>query len=238
MKIGLLDMADKLVIVPYNIKKHSTQVKFLIEKYLVPMYLNRMGITEKERSKYLTIEDCLDPESATNPKFENVSYVAIESSGRVVACYMNYFLSEQNLQSDLIDHPKAGMFDHHNPAKLRQFSEHRYEVCHDMVNLYKQYNQEILFYMETGIVIPEYRRLGITKLLTNKACKRFGQDYGILWEGMKLVDNDKKCPGLQPSDEANLGLHLFGVDGFLPLKRVLSYDNYVVDVLFRPPGPI
>ena len=219
---------NKLTISRYNIKQHGKQVQALMEKYLIPTYLKRLGIKESERSNYIDVEDCLDPKSVENPKFEDVSYVAVEEKGRIVACGMNYFITKSDFQLNFIDYVKQGAENMDSPASLRHFAEHRYEVCHDLVNLFDEYNLEKLFYIESGIVVPEYRRKKLTMELFSKACHRFGEEHGILWEGMlrnQLVE----------SGEVNPELRIPGIDGFISLKKILSHDDYFVNVAFRPP---
>uniref|UniRef100_A0A7M5VCW0 Uncharacterized protein n=1 Tax=Clytia hemisphaerica TaxID=252671 RepID=A0A7M5VCW0_9CNID len=222
---------NKLTIYRYNIKQHAEQVQALIEKYLVPMYYKRLGIKENERSKYIHVEDCLDPKSADNPKFEDVSYVAIDENDRIVGCNMNYFVTKQDFQQNFINFVEQGAQNRENPESLRRFAKHRYEVCHNLVNLFDDYNLEKLFYIESGIVVPEYRGVKLSLEMTSKACQRFGEEHGILWEGMlqnRLVE----------SGEANSEFNVPGIDGFVSLKKILSYDEYLVNVAFRPPKKI
>jgi len=40
--------ADDLKIIPYNIQEHGEQVQDLVNKYLIPTYLKRMGLHADE----------------------------------------------------------------------------------------------------------------------------------------------------------------------------------------------
>ena len=63
----------------------------LVDKYLIPSYISRLGIKPEEREFYAKVKDVLDTQSAFNPKFETNSYVSIDQkSGKIVGCILCY----------------------------------------------------------------------------------------------------------------------------------------------------
>ena len=77
-------------------KKHIPDVKELFDKYLVPIYLKRMGITKEEiTNEIIEMEDILDPNVTSDERYQECSVVCVnKSNNKVVACCMNYFLNE------------------------------------------------------------------------------------------------------------------------------------------------
>ena len=61
----------------HKIQNHGKEVQRLVNKYLIPSYISRLGIKPEEREFYAKVEDVLDTQSAFNPKFETNSYVRL-----------------------------------------------------------------------------------------------------------------------------------------------------------------
>ena len=214
----------------YCIKRHSAQVQKLLDTYLTPMYCQRLKIPLKDRSKYTKIEDCLDSEASTSPKFEGQSHVAIdESSGKIVACQLNYFVSRDTFQKEFIDSNQKIAGDLSFSENIRKYCQHRYTVCHDLTDLYQKYNLEKILYMETTVILPEYRRLRIPDMLQDPVYDNYPED-GILAEGMLNV-----ASYLAGGLETNKLIQAAKRGEMIYCKRVLSYDGFVVPVVFRPP---
>eukprot|EP00111_Clytia_hemisphaerica_P003778 TCONS_00010850-protein len=206
----------RIKVLRYNIQQHSNQVHNLVEKYLIPTYYKRLGISETERSTYMDFEDCLDPGYTQNQKFQDASYIAIEESGRIIACTMNYFVPKQTFQKVFIDSQKSVSEDNTLPDTVRKYFRHRYDVCHDLMKpLYEDHKLDTVLYLESGIVIPEYRRLKLTNKILSKIYARFGADYGIFCEGM--IPNKHVLSG-----EVNPKFIVPGVDGLDVIKSLLS----------------
>uniref|UniRef100_A0A7M5WZM2 Uncharacterized protein n=1 Tax=Clytia hemisphaerica TaxID=252671 RepID=A0A7M5WZM2_9CNID len=214
----------------YCTKKHSAQVQTLLDRYLTPMYCQRLKIPLKDKLKYTDIEDCLESDSASNPKFEGQSHVAIEkSSGKLVACQLNYYVSKETFKNVFIDSNQSIAGDLSNNENIRKYCQHRYAVCHDLIDLYEKYNLEKILYMETTVILPEYRRLRVPDLLQDPVYGNYPND-GILAEGMLTVGS-YLAGGL----EQNKLIQSVRRGEMIYCKRVLSHDGFVVPVVFRPP---
>eukprot|EP00111_Clytia_hemisphaerica_P001193 TCONS_00003411-protein len=95
--------------------------------------------------------------------------------------------------------------------------------------LYEKYNLEKILYMETTVILPEYRRLRVPDLLQDPVYGNYPND-GILAEGMLTVGS-YLAGGL----EQNKLIQSVRRGEMIYCKRVLSHDGFVVPVVFRPP---
>ena len=215
----------------YNVQKHAKQARKLIDHYLLPTYYQRMGIKAEESSKYIDVEDILDPQSIMDPRYEQTSKVAFNQSGDMVGLHLSYFVDKPSWQKEFIDASREYFEDKSLKESVRKYCKHRYEVCEGLDDLYDRYQVEKFIYFESTIVHPDYRRMGISLANQKKAYEEFGTKYGILTESQTpkyLVDTGKI---------KTLEQTVPGVDGFVILKDIRSYDDFIVVVAFRPPLP-
>ena len=78
----------------YNVQKHAKQARKLIDHYLLPTYYQRLGIKAEESSKYIDVEDILDPQLIMDPRYEQTSKVAFNQSGDMVGLQLSYFVDK------------------------------------------------------------------------------------------------------------------------------------------------
>ena len=226
---------DGLNIVPYNVQKHGEQVQDLMNKYLIPTYLKRMGLRVGEvTDKYYLAEDVLHPQAAMNTKFEEgFSFVAVDKSYRVLGCHLCYHVTKKQFKSDFVDSNYEIMNDDSYKESVRKYCQHRYAVCRDWPDLYDTYGMEKILYMESVILHPDIRGGHTHHKLELSSVVACDERHGILVEGMWPV---KKFLEVHP--ESSVGQVLGDVEehtGFVLIERNLSYDGYVTPVYFRPP---
>ena len=213
----------------YNIQKHGKEVQRLVDNYLVPTYISRLGIKPEEREFYATVEDVLDTQSAFNSKFEKHSYVGIdEKSGKVIGCALSYIVTKDFIKEYFIDTNKKIGSDDRYPESIRKYARHRYVVSHDLIRLFDDHNIKDMIYYESTIIHPDYRGAALNTEIFKKV-KDGRERYGILCEGM-VPRSQQHALGLVPGDVWNqMGSEL--------VKCLYSYDGYVIPVWFIPPRP-
>uniref|UniRef100_A0A7M5V3Q8 Uncharacterized protein n=1 Tax=Clytia hemisphaerica TaxID=252671 RepID=A0A7M5V3Q8_9CNID len=163
--------------------------------------------------------------------YEQTSKVALNQSGDMVGLHLSYFVDKPSWQKDFIGSSKEGAHNKNFKESVRKYSQHRYEVCKGVDELFDRYQLEKFIYFESTIVHPDYRRMGISQANQKLAYEEFGTKYGILTESQTpkyLVDTGKI---------KTLEQTVPGVDGFEILKDIRSYDDFIVVVTFRPPLP-
>ena len=216
-------------VIKYNIQKHGTDVQKLLDKYLVPTYISRMGIKPEERELYAEIEDVLESQSAFNPKFEVGSTVAVDvKSGKIVGCCLCYLSTKQFFKNNFIDINKNVGSDNKYPECIRKYTRHRHVVCHDLIRLYDDYKIDELIYLESTVIHPKYRGAGLNNVLFKNVLMTLGGKYGILCEGM-IPTVSQHPSGIVPGDVSES-------DGSVLVKSLYSYDGYAIPVWFIPPA--
>ena len=223
-----------LEIVEYDIENHSDEVQKLLDEYLLPTYYKRLGITQNERLKYAEIEDILHPNLAKDPKFNKFSLVAIdENSGKVVALGLSYLATKENFREDFVDLNKRISNDPNYSQEIRKYCQHRYAVCHPILEFYDRFGLDKLIYLEDTVVARKYRGLGVHIVMTNLLTEKFGNEYGFLSEGMIPVEKL-----LTAEKFIDLEWNVIGTwraEGWYTVNRQLSYDGYVCPVNIFPP---
>ena len=48
-------------IIKYNVKRHAEGMQKLLDKYIIPIYLKRMGLKTEQQLEYAKFESVLDP---------------------------------------------------------------------------------------------------------------------------------------------------------------------------------
>ena len=213
----------------YKIQKHGKEVQGLVDKYLIPSYISRLGIKPEEREFYAKVEDVLDTQSAFNPKFEANSYVSIDQeSGRIIGCALSYIVTRDFYKNNFVDINKKIGSDESYPEHIRKYARHRYVVCHDLIQLFDDHNVKDMIYYESTIIHPGYRGSALNLDLLSKVDSGRGR-YGILFEGMIPPGKSQHGIGLVPGD------YNWKPIGCKLLKCLYSYDGYVIPVWFIPP---
>uniref|UniRef100_A0A7M5X0N6 Uncharacterized protein n=1 Tax=Clytia hemisphaerica TaxID=252671 RepID=A0A7M5X0N6_9CNID len=225
-----------LEIVVYNIEKHSGEVQKLLDEYLVPTYYKRMGITQDERLKYAHIEDILHPNLAKDPKFNKFSLVAVEKdSGEVVALGLSYLITKQEFQEDFVDLNKRISNDQNYSPEIRKYCQHRYAVCHPILEYYDKFGIDELIYLEDVVTTRKYRGLGVHVAIMGVAFEKFGHEYGFLSEGMVPVEKFITEKKFQNHEWSPIGTWVS--DRWYLVNKQFSYDGYICPVFISGPVP-
>eukprot|EP00111_Clytia_hemisphaerica_P001237 TCONS_00003516-protein len=214
----------------YIIEKHSEQVIELLAKHLLPTYMKRLGITREQQKKDLIeVEAILDPGHLKREIFEKASYVALDKSDKVVACSLNYFISKEEWLKYFVE-PNKSITQNTNYSKhIRKYCQQQYDLYHDVIDLtYDKYNLQTILYLEDGVTLPEYRGLRIAQWLQRTVLGDFGEQYGILGEGMVPMDRIN-------AGKVNPAFNAWRENGFLTVKEIVTHDKVMVPVWFRPP---
>jgi len=227
--------ADDLKIIPYNIQEHGEQVQDLVNKYLIPTYLKRMGLHADELTdKYYLAEEILHPRGAMDEKFvEGLSFVAVDKSNRVLGCHLSYYVTKDQFNSHFVENNYKVMKDKSYKESVRKYCQHCYFIWRDCLHLYDSYHMEKLLYLESVILHPDIRGRGTDLKLEFSSIRACNERHGILvdgmWPIMKLLEvlPDFLADGVV-GDVKDLG--------FILLERTISYDGYVVPVFFKPPN--
>ena len=225
-------MATGLRKTKYIIEKHSEQVIDLVAKHLLPTYMKRLGITRENQKRKLTdVEAILDPSHLRKNIFEGASYVALDESDKLVACSLNYFTSREEWLKYFVGPNKAIAQNTNYGENIRKYCQQQYELYYDVIDLtYDKYNLQTILYLEDGVTLPEYRGLRIAQWLQKTVIRDFGEQYGILGEGMVplyRIDAGKVNPAFDA----------WRKNGFITVKKIVTHDKVMVPVWFRPPQP-
>jgi hypothetical protein len=218
---------QELEIVRYCIQKHGEQVQHLLNEYLIPISLKRMGLRADEvTERHYHVEDVLEPRGAFDIRFEGFSFVAIDGSSRVVGCQLNYFVDEKDFDDVFVKHNKILMSDESFRESVRKYCQHRYAVSLEIFNIYRRFNVKRLLYLETTCVHPDNRGANLFPLFIQASLDATLE--GVLIEGQWSIKSFMRN---------NQSLDVIGdilPNGLIALKRILSYDRYVIPIYFRP----
>ena len=226
---------SELLVIPYNIEKHGEQVQLLLDKYLKPTYLDRMGLRADEvTEKDCLAEDILDSRGVFAKKFEGCSFVVVNKWSRVLGCQLNYYVKKEQFKSDFVDSNFKIMNDYSYKESVRKYCQHRYALCRNWLPLFRTFNMRKLLYLETVLFHPDIRGLKDNKLML-EIVKRIhavcDKDCGVLLEMMWPLDKFIKYNPL----ESSMVVGDVDGDGYVLIERTISYDKFVIPVLFKPP---
>ena len=115
-------------IIRYNVKQRGEQVQNLLDRYMIPTYLKRMGLKPEQKLEYLHCEPALDPNDTYDRKLEDYSLVVIEndSNNNVIGCQTNYFLSRTMISEKLKGFQE--IIDRKEDDMLHEYCKHRVKV--------------------------------------------------------------------------------------------------------------
>lgn len=201
----------------------------LLDKHLIPVSARRLGLRleDIEKRHYLA-ESVLDSRRVFDKSLEECSLVAMDTNtGQVVGCQINYFLDKKEYEKEFIQINKTIMADKSYEESVRRYCQHRLAVSQDMFNVYDKLGVERLLYLETTCILPNYRqKYGLKEKLIIASLNL--TDEAVLTEGQWSIES------YMQRKEKNVMGEIFP-SGFVMYRRYLSYDNYVIPVLYLPP---
>ena len=211
-------------IIRYNVNQHGKQMQNLLDKYIIPTYIKRMGLTPDQQLKYVECEPALDPNGAFDRKLEEHSLVVVDNTS-VIGCQTNYFLSskmisdEQERFQEIVDCKKYGI--------LHEYCKHRVKMMTEIAKLIVKHpvNEEGAFYIESTIAHPDWRNQNISRNLHSKSVDNAGHKELVIMEGMMpkhLYENSKSW-----RKPFQIGFKLHSIE--------FTYDDYACPLWYRPP---
>ena len=211
-------------IIRYNIKDHAKEVQSLLEKYIVPTYLRRMGLTPEERMEYVDFKPVLDPKGAFNKKFEPNSLVAVDNDGKMIGCQTSFYMDTYSYLEDLnkmIEH-----FAHKQNDCLQSNFKDLLIEAHEYNKVVEKFpGTDRIVFLESTIVDPQWRKQMISTELHKESLNILDDGELVLLEGMMptRVNVDKDV-------QKHLRI------GFKLHATLFKYDGYGGPILYRPPN--
>lgn len=187
-------------------KKHIPAVKELFDKYLIPNYLRRMGITKEELTDdIIKFETILDPEVTSEKYYQQYSMVCVDRNlnDKVVGCYMCYPLDEAEYNESLVDSAKRYLLLKNQPESVRSYAKALIR-SNEGLNIFQEYNLKKILYIETVIIDATYRGNEIIKNFFHLSRDRALKDNNIsailsetqippeVWKGRREVLLNKR----------------------------------------------
>ena len=167
-------------------KIHVPEVKKLFDKYLVPVYLKRMGINKNQvTSEVIQLEELLHPDIVSHERYLESSVVCIDenSSNEVVGFGMGLYLNK-NLYRRCFDQLEEYLKVENRPEDLRSYAKsilqlHRYR----RTDLFDKYGLKTVLMFESSVVIPNLIGKGIGLNIAESLACKFGRNVdGIIFE--------------------------------------------------------
>ena len=226
-------MDDGIRVTNYKIADHAKGAQKLIDRYLIPFYLERMGIKAEDRVKYSHIEDVLDPNRILDPAFEFASYVALNGKGEVVGCYLNYKVTRSRFLKEWLENDKRYASDSNLPKSVRDYCQHSYSLFDGLERaIFDQYNLDEIIYCESFVTDPKYRGHHLADLSKEMNEKDHGVKYHFLVDSTLPIDlymsKKNNVLFLSPVGSVNEDYEL--------IRRLFTYDKHVVLVEFSTPA--
>ena len=223
---------DDIKFTKYKIVDHAKGVQKLIDLYLIPAYLKRLHIKDEERAKYSHIEDVLDPKRIMDSAFEFTSYVAQNKNGEIIGCFLYYIVTKSTFQETWIDGNKKFANDSKLPEPIRNYCQHLHSLYDGLTHkIFDQNNINEIIYAESVITAPEYRGHHLADVAGEKLEREFGGKFHIFVDSMMPIELYMK-----KTETKNYWSPVGTVfKGYITLRKVLSYDRYVVKVCLSTP---
>ena len=216
-------------ILRYNVKQHAKGMQNLLDKYIMPIHLKRMNLKPEQRLEYAEFEPILDPRGAYNKKFEDYSLAVVNESGILIGCQTNFIFTKESMLGNIkalqnvLDRKEDG-------SMLRQYCQHRLRIWFDFMKIYDKYpNIERVFYLESTIIEPAWRRHGISVDLHRKSLD--------LVSACELVFLDGRMPTkVWGSDTCKARMEERYEMGFKLHSDEITYDGNVCPLFYKPPS--
>jgi len=211
-------------------EKHIPEVKDLFNKYLLPTYYERLGITKQQiTDDIIELEDNVHSNVVSSERFRECSLVCVDENNKVIACQLNHFLDEDGYNSYFIEPPQKYLKLPNKSKETREYAEYILNAYngHDLFN---RYNINRVFYLESTIVLPEYRGQGITVVFRALSVSYFTKEGdGILSETQIPKEKMEKMRK-RKNFEQDL-VNSFLSDGGIKLNAITSNGYYCMVVL-------
>ena len=222
---------DGIHITKYKVAEHYEGAQKLIDRYLMPFYLGRMGVKDEDRAKYLHIEPILNPSRIKDSAFEFASYVALDSNGRVIGCYINYVLTKPVFQG-WGEYDKGFANDSSLPKSIRNYCQHAYALFDGLERkIFDQHNINEVIYCESVITAPEFRGHHLGDLVEEIYKKEHGSKYHFLFDSTMPIELY-----MSKINRASFSIPVGSVhDDYTLIKKALTYDQYVVLIKLSKP---
>ena len=192
-----------------------------------------MGIKAEDRVKYSHIEDVLDPNRILDPAFEFASYVALNSKGEVIGCYLNYKVTRSRFLKEWLENDKMYANDSSLPKSVRDYCQHSYSLFDGLDRvIFDQYDIDEIIYCESAVTDPKYRGHHLADLSGEMNEKDHGTKYHF------LVDSTIPIDLYMSKNNHDLFWSPVGTvyGDYVLIRKLLTYDKLVVLVQFSTPA--
>ena len=212
-------------IIRYNINKHGKQMQNLLDKYIIPTYIKRMGLTPDQQSEYAEFEPVLDPKSAFHKRLKDHSLVAVNGDGKLIGCQTNYFLHKKEVIEEVKNLKKMiNISSSDEEGLLAEYCRHRLRITNETVQLLRSYpTVSKAFYLESTILIPSWRGQNISAELHSQSLNIVGPEAFVLLEGM------------MPNEKYDEGINIRSDIGFIKYYADFTKDGFACPIYYRPP---
>lgn len=220
-------------ILRYNIKDHAKGMQNLLDKYIVPNYLKRMGLSPENQLAFVDYEPVLDPIAAYDKKLEPHSLVAVDNDGKMIGCQTNFYMdtnsyledefkldiqSDSNQLRDIIDSISNKASDTH------KWFEDVSKTAIQLNDIFETYRTEKFVVMESTVVDMNWRKHDIAFDLHKESLNVLNENELIILEGM--------VPGfvsLEKTIQRQINI------GFRFHSTLFKNDGYAGPIFYRPP---
>ena len=210
-------------IIKYNIKQHGKQMQNLLDKYIIPTYMKRMGLKPEQQMEYAEFEPALDPKGAYHKRLENHSLVAVDDDGKLIGCQTNFFLQKREILEETKKLEEMVTSRRKLEDLFTEYCRHRLKIENKILQLLSGYPTiEKVFYLESTILEPSWRRQNLSAELHFQSLNVAGPEAFILIEGMMPLK--KYLEGINRRD---IGYIMHSVD--------FTKDGFACPIFYRPP---
>eukprot|EP00111_Clytia_hemisphaerica_P001235 TCONS_00003513-protein len=217
-------------IVRYQISKHGKEVQNLLDKYMIPVYLKRMGLTAEQQKDHASIEYILDPKGAYNSNLDGLSLVVLDENETVRACQTNYYIDVEKCKRELTEFKQwLASCDIDRQSKLWGYLEQRNEFFDDYTKLMDKLTQRMdiarFLCIESTIIDPKWRGRGLASILHKKSA------YEVAHNEMAILE------GMMPNKywQRRMEYHK-NYCGFTLFSKSVAYDDYACPAWYKLPN--
>lgn len=210
-------------IIKYNVKQHGKEMQNLLDKYIIPTYMKRMGLKPEQQMEYAEFESVLDPKSAYHKRLEDHSLVALDNDGKLIGCQTNYFIPLKEALEDIKELKRMLASRTSLEDPFTEYCRHRLRIGNEFLQLLRNYpTVEKAFYLESTIVEPSWRGQNISADLHEESLNVAGPEAFVLLEGMMPIEKY-----LEGVNRRNIGCMLHTTD--------FTKDGFACPIFYRPP---
>ena len=163
------------------------------------------------------------PKSHQILRYQGVSIVDVDEQGKIVACQMNYIIDEAYFNTYFVEYYRVLIATTDDmPASFMSYAKHRYQLWQGL-DFFKRFNLKKVLYLESTIVLPEYRHKGLSSVLMNLSMDlAVGKCDDVLCESqipyeLYLKMKNQGTLGTFPKNSINL-------------RNVMAYDKFYTNV--------